>query len=455
MNVYSSGIGDAFVGVPMDNVRRTLDFGNRIAEIAPMESPFFVFLSKVAKRPTPDPVFKFLEQRHQWQRRNFAVETAMSAVNITKGQKLNLNDVLLGCKYDKYGRKTATYNVPLFLLVGQTVQIQGKLDADGAGAGSAENCVVTALVTKLEAPTTTAAKVDLTVRAINGDTNFDDTYNGGTLALAKDAPGQVTGSAFAEGTGAPDGWMDALYSREGYTQIHKTAIPLFSGSSLATVYRGVANEYNRVWAEKLMEHKMDLEHANLFGVGRYEAETGTEPKRFQWGIVPYTEVFGTVEHFSYDESDYDSFLDFMREFHAPENGNSREKLYLTSRKILAWFQKLGSSGFLSNSVGNSLRYNIENVKGSFGHELLKVSTIFGSAYFTEEPLFRGLYEDYCVAVDLRNVAYRPLVGNGISRDTHVITNVQNNDIDGRKDMILTESGLEINLPETHAVLKWS
>jgi len=35
-----------------------------------------------------------------------------------------------------------------------------------------------------------------------------------------------------------------------------------------------------------------------------------------------------------------------------------------------------------------------------------------------------------------------------------MTNVQNNDVDGRKDMILTEAGLEIALPETHAVLKF-
>ena len=66
-----------------------------------------------------------------------------------------------------------------------------------------------------------------------------------------------------------------------------------------------------------------------------------------------------------------------------------------------------------------------------------------------------MYEDYAVAVDLKNVAYRPLVGNGQNRDTHITTNIQGNDEDGRRDMILTEAGLEISLPETHAVLKWS
>ena len=56
---------------------------------------------------------------------------------------------------------------------------------------------------------------------------------------------------------------------------------------------------------------------------------------------------------------------------------------------------------------------------------------------------------------MKNVAYRPLVGNGISRDTFIETNVQTPDIDGRQDQIITEAGLEISLPETHAILKWS
>ena len=52
------------------------------------------------------------------------------------------------------------------------------------------------------------------------------------------AKGQVIGSAWGEGTDDPDGWKDEMYSREGYCQIFKTAIQLFSGTALATRYRG-------------------------------------------------------------------------------------------------------------------------------------------------------------------------------------------------------------------------
>jgi hypothetical protein len=47
------------------------------------------------------------------------------------------------------------------------------------------------------------------------------------------------------------------------------------------------------------------------------------------------------------------------------------------------------------------------------------------------------------------------VGNGLNRDTHVITNVQQADEDLRKDMILTESGLEVTIPETHMLYSFT
>ena len=56
---------------------------------------------------------------------------------------------------------------------------------------------------------------------------------------------------------------------------------------------------------------------------------------------------------------------------------------------------------------------------------------------------------------MKNIAYRPLTGNGVNRDTFIETNIQANDEDGRRDQIITEAGLEISLPETHAILKWS
>jgi len=209
-----------------------------------------------------------------------------------------------------------------------------------------------------------------------------------------------------------------------------------------------------------MEHKMDIEQAMLFGEGvttvANEATNGTIPVRFSHGIVPFTSANGKVYNLSYASSGYDAFLDAMEDFFAPEGGNSGEKLVLASRKVITYLNKLGAGSFMNNSVGSSqYRLDVNNIPGAFGHTVTVVNTIFGNLHFVAEPLLRGPWEDYCVAVDLSNVAYRPLVGNGVSRDTFIETNVQNPGIDGRQDQIITEGGLEISLPETHAILKFS
>ena len=53
---------DAGIGQQPDR-RRLYDFSDRVAELAPEESPFFVYLSQVAKTPTDDSVFRYLENR--------------------------------------------------------------------------------------------------------------------------------------------------------------------------------------------------------------------------------------------------------------------------------------------------------------------------------------------------------------------------------------------------------
>jgi hypothetical protein len=459
--VWSSSTGDAGVAtnVDLDNTRRVFNFGDRVAELAPMQSPFFVYLSKVAKKATNDPVFKFLEQRHQWQRRNFEFQAAFTASEeFAVNEILNDNeDMVFTCKYDEYG-KIVSASECSFLLGGQILALK------------ADDGVVYYVKILETASVSTGTTPTLGGTSIGHDTDHDKTTVEGLAltAIGKAIPngtvfsagnkGQVIGTAWGEGTDTPLGWEDKMFDREGYCQIFKTGMNIFSGTSMATEYRGIANEYQRIWQDKLMEHKMDIEHAMLFGYGSNSntAVTGAPPTRSSWGILPYTEASGKVYNMSYASSGYDAFLDAMEDYFAPESGNSGNKLVLASRKVITYLNKLGNGSFLNNSIGSSAyKLDIDTIPGAFGHQVTVVNTIFGSLHFVAEPLLRGPWEDYCVAVDLKNVAYRPLVGNGVSRDTFIETNVQDNGIDGRQDQILTEAGLEISLPETHAILKFS
>ena len=473
-NVFSTTSGGGMQSSSVDHSRRMFNFGDRVAELAPKQSPFFTYLSKVAKKPTDDPVFKFLEQRHQWQRRNFKIKTAMttSAYNASSYTGYNITNLVVDCLYDSYGRVSATGKQPGFLLKDQIVAIECEYDADGSDgsdvaavayykisadpdlANDASHTRITATFIKVVYVPTSSNSGVITTPA-----------NASVLRLDAGGKGQVVGSAFAEGSTDPEGWKDEFFDREGYTQIFKTAISLFSGTSLATRYRGVSNEYKRVWQTKLMEHKMDLEHAMLFGVGSDDS-TATGPVRRSWGIVPYTESYGKIKNFTYSSSSYDDFIDAMEDVFSPESGNSGNKLVLASRKVLSYFNKLGGSSFLGNTMAlghtattsggsNGYSMDIQNVKGAFGHNVTRVSTLYGDLNLVEQPLFRGMWEDYAIMVDLKNVAYRPLAANGVSRDTQIITNVQNNNVDGRKDIVMTEAGLEISLPETHTLLKFA
>ena len=48
-DVYSIGPGEAVQGTSINDSRRIFNFGERVAELAPQQSPFLTYLSKVQK----------------------------------------------------------------------------------------------------------------------------------------------------------------------------------------------------------------------------------------------------------------------------------------------------------------------------------------------------------------------------------------------------------------------
>ena len=84
MATYNSGqLKHSDPGAVIDSSvhsRRLYNFSDRVADLAPDESPFFVYLSKVAKVPTDDPQFRFLEDRNKIAitDRSFLVQAAVT-----------------------------------------------------------------------------------------------------------------------------------------------------------------------------------------------------------------------------------------------------------------------------------------------------------------------------------------------------------------------------------------
>ena len=434
-------------GTTPDN-RRLYNFGERVADLAPEESPFFVYLSKVSKVPTDDPVFRFLEDRSKtdWTDRTFLMNNAPGTV-------------VAGTSY-------------LFNVDCDNIQAGG----DSSGGASADFLVkgMVFAVNPLTGATNDYSQVIVRIETAPVDNGTDTSFTGKVLSLANGVTGynaiaandtcMIIGTSFEEGSGAPDVWSGELDDDFGYTQIFKTAAEM-SNTAIATKYRGYANEWQRIWNLKLREHKVDIERAMLFS---HLARQGSN--QLSDGLVGH--IVRTVtptdgaNNFSYSrgssyfkttttsELTYDQLLGDLEVVFDPARGGSAQKLCLAGLPVISFLNKVGSTGFLHNStVSNRVvaNFNLEPRQSAFGHKIMELDTIHGSLAIIKEPLFRGHASGLMLIADMNHVAYRPLVGNGLNRDTHITTNVQQADEDLRKDMILTEAGLEVTVPESHAL----
>ena len=340
-----------------------------------------------------------------------------------------------------------------FLIKGMVFVVNTTTGAETSGYAQAMVRIETAPVSGSVSTSFTGKVISLSNSNVSG-------YN----SIADNDVCQVIGTAFAEGTASPDTFSTEIEDDFGFTQIFKTSCEL-SNTAIATRYRGYANEFERIWATKLREHKVDIERAMLFGqkarVGGVQYTEGlvghivknanptTDDSSFAYSSgVPYYRSVAQAE------LTYDRLLADLEVIFDPARGGSADRLVLASLPVITFFNKLGDGAFMDASMGASgsiNRYNFEERQGQFGHKIMTIDTVHGTMHLVKEPLFRGLSSGFMLMADMSKLMYRPLVGNGLNRDTHIITNVQNSDEDLRKDMVITEAGLEVTLPECHAL----
>ena len=109
MATYNSGqVKFGTPGAVIDSVipsRRLYDFSDRIAELAPDESPFFIYLSKVGKVPTSDSQFRFLEDRTK-------ISIADRSFLAKGAQTLVAEDSSMNMVFDTSGGAAVSWLVP-------------------------------------------------------------------------------------------------------------------------------------------------------------------------------------------------------------------------------------------------------------------------------------------------------------------------------------------------------
>jgi hypothetical protein len=239
-----------------------------------------------------------------------------------------------------------------------------------------------------------------------------------------------------------------------------------TNTARATQLKLVPDEWARIWKQKLIEHKYDMEQAFLFNRKLADGTT-----RYTQGIVDYILQSGNIFSLDTATKSQDSFLDDMSNYLDPRYNNGAATVFFASTDIYNWLHKL--SGYFANNVGmvkpgasspdiSGNSYGradmaITGKKKVFGLNITTISTPYGDMNVTRNiHLDTGSAGAKMVGVNMKHVAYRPLVGNGVNRDTSIYVGVQsleNTGVDRRIDLIQTEAGLECLMPEAHAVWK--
>jgi|TARA_R110002167_G_scaffold87677_3_gene236726 hypothetical protein len=513
-----SGAAVAGSTLSTGDLRRKYNFGDRVSELAIAQDPFFRFLSKVSKKPTDDHQFKFTERRPSYHKR-YAYVTAhgtsragmvtnqatATAGNLDPGDTYYFQFMTDYKNNGNIGqvRGSATSiqvgddgTQPKFIIPGQLIKVP--FQATGATTDlTVATTVKDYIVVRVEEVTSTSTgsraanknAVDckvVVVKDLDSDSNIeiggwgaggtadeslagtntsDSEFAALTMTQLEGARSHVVGNSFGQGSGYPETWKDNPFSTGfGLTQIFKTSLAM-DNTTRATVTKYEPNEYARVWREKLIEHKWDIETALLFGSQYTDGNGVTHTQGALDYIISYGNVFDGSGMGGSGTKSQDDFLDDMSHFLDPRYNNANATLFFVSTDVYNWMHKL--SGYMSANINqvNNISSNTNGQanwdmgrigsKDAFGVSVTTFSTPYGDINVARNVHLDGSPVKM-IGVNMRYCSYRPLVGNGLNRDTAIYVGVQtleNSGVDRRVDLIQTEAGMEWQMPESHAVWK--
>ena len=145
----------------------------------------------------------------------------------------------------------------------------------------------------------------------------------------------------------------------------------------------------------------------------------------------------------------------MSNYLDPRYNNSNATVFFTNTRTYNWLHKLG--GYFKNNMEISTNFSadlaVTGRKKVLGLDTTTINTVYGDMNVVRNIHLDGTNIEI-LGINMKNCKYRPLVGNGVNRDTSVYVGVQtleNSGVDRRVDLILTEAGMEWSMPESHAI----
>lgn len=232
-------------------------------------------------------------------------------------------------------------------------------------------------------------------------------------------------------------------AKYNYTQIFERTVAE-TGTMMSTDTYTTPGDWEYRKARMIQEYKIDQEAAYLWGPGAGLSTAGTHPRRVARGLHPsittnVTDFGGTLTE-----------AEFFSKFNQAFRYGSGAKFGLAGRTpidVISGFPR----GKLEVVQGdNDSTYGLDIVKFKHAHGVLNLIThnlfdISSSNYYSQ-ILILDMAGDGSNGTLVRRVYLQ-------NRDTDIKENVQENDRDGRKDLIRGECGIQLGMEKAHSLWK--
>jgi hypothetical protein len=243
--------------------------------------------------------------------------------------------------------------------------------------------------------------------------------------------------AAPQGGDAPDVISQTPDRKYNYTQIFKHTFGVTGTLQSSKLYTG--SDLNQQQIENLMKHKVAIENQFIFGE-RTLTQIGGNTITATRGIIRFLEDGGAyIKNVggALTETVLEEFMESAFRY------GSKQKIFICSRLI---------GSYINSFARDKIR--IVKDTSTYGIKVARYDNIHGSLDIVIHDHLEGAtYGGYGIVIDPANIYYRPLNGDNGSRDTKLIENIQLPSADERKDMYITEAGLQLILPKTFAMMK--
>lgn len=252
----------------------------------------------------------------------------------------------------------------------------------------------------------------------------------------------VSGSSFEEGVGIPTAVSTNPEKFYNYTQIFRTALYI-TRTAQQTKLRTSPGAYEKLKAQALERHSLEMEMALLFGVRTEKSGSGGKPQRTTMGLIPYLKsaAAGNVLNFNDTTGDWLTtgatggedwlFASLEQIFRY----GSSDKMVLCGSGALLGINKLAKAGVqLTVAPGQKV----------YGMDFNSILTPFGTIHLKVHPLMTQItsLRNSMLILEPKNIKYRYIQDTKFYDDKD--GNNSGNRIDGKAEEFLTEAGFEFH-----------